>query len=105
MRFESKVAVKSMIYKNYDGTTNRFISKEFRLRNVFIVIYIIFVLSGSVQYIISMVTTNKFNLGITKVGDEEAPYFPFNFHILAFELTINEFSGVDLIQDVCIKCC
>lgn len=52
-----------------------------------------------------MVTTNKFNLGITKVDDEETPYFPFNFHILAFELTINEFSGFDLVQDACIKCC
>ena len=95
MKFESKVAVKTMIYKNYDGSTNRFIRKEYSLRKVFIAIYCLVSAYGSFLYIKTEVSTNLFNTGKEAPGSDEVdlPTIPFNFHILSLELTLNEFSG------------
>ena len=67
MRFESKVAVKSMIYINYDGTTNRFVRKEYTLRRVFLFIYVFLMLMGSGFYIYSSVNTQLLNVGYWKI--------------------------------------
>ena len=68
MRFESKVAVKSMIYKNYDGTTDRFVRKEYTLRRVFLFIYVFLMLLGSGFYINSCVVTQLFNVGYWRIS-------------------------------------
>ena len=63
MRFESKVAVKTMMFKNYDGTTNRFVKKEYALRNVLIAFYVFYILSGTGLYLYNTTMTDLFNVG------------------------------------------
>ena len=111
MKFESKVAVKTMIYKNYDGTTNRFIKKEYSLRKIFIAIYCVLMIYGSYLYITREISTNLFNVGtkLTGSSEEHLPIIPFNFHILSLELTLNEFSGISvlgidpIVTDIIVK--
>ena len=104
IRYESRIAVKSLIYKNYDRTLSKFTLKELKIRNIFIFVYLLLVFIFAIKYIYSIVKTTLLNMGYS-LQSVEGPLgatIRFNQHVLSLELAYNDYIGFDFISDIAI---